>query len=311
MYFEYRSFEDMNRLIIDKLHIFPHDIDLIVGIPRSGMLPANLIALYLNKPFTDIDSFIEGKIYASGERGTYIDIKEYRNILIVDDSINSGNALQKAKSKLTNMTKKFHLEYAVVFSSTKGSHLIDYYCEIIDYPRIFQWNLFHHPSIIPQSCFDIDGVLCKNPPIDDDGPIYTEYIMNAIPLYIPSVEVDTLITCRLEKYRKATEEWLAKWNVKYKHLIMLNLKTKEERISWGKHGKYKGEIYKKTKNILFVESSLAEAIQISKISRKPVFCIETFDMINANILFNKIKYSFSTRMKFFIKKRLRIIINKF
>ena len=35
------------------------NVDLVVGIPRSGMLPANLIAMYLNKPFTDINSFLE------------------------------------------------------------------------------------------------------------------------------------------------------------------------------------------------------------------------------------------------------------
>lgn len=57
MYIEYRSIVDMNNIIVKNLQKLPHDIDLVVGIPRSGMLPANLIALYLNKPFTDIDSF--------------------------------------------------------------------------------------------------------------------------------------------------------------------------------------------------------------------------------------------------------------
>ena len=67
-YFEYRSISDMNNIILRNLHIFPHDIDLVVGIPRSGMMPANLIALYLNKPYTDIDSFISGRILGAGRR---------------------------------------------------------------------------------------------------------------------------------------------------------------------------------------------------------------------------------------------------
>ena len=46
----YRSFADMNNDLVRNLARFPHDVDLIVGIPRSGMLPANLLALYLNKP---------------------------------------------------------------------------------------------------------------------------------------------------------------------------------------------------------------------------------------------------------------------
>ena len=56
----YRTFSDLNELIIRRLYILPKDIDLIVGIPRSGMVPANLIALYLNKSLTDLDSFING-----------------------------------------------------------------------------------------------------------------------------------------------------------------------------------------------------------------------------------------------------------
>ena len=35
---------------------------------------------------------------------------------------------------------------------------------------------------------------------------------------------------------------------------MLDFKTKEERQAWGKHGEYKGHIYRKSDNILFVES---------------------------------------------------------
>ncbi len=74
MYFEYRSIEDLNNAILTNLSLFQQQFDLIVGIPRSGMLPANLIALYLNKPFTDIDSFIEGRVYSSGERGSSLDV---------------------------------------------------------------------------------------------------------------------------------------------------------------------------------------------------------------------------------------------
>lgn len=58
-------------------------------------------------------------------------------------------------------------------------------------------------------------------------------------------------------------------------MIMLDFKTKEERQAWGKHGEYKGHIYRKSDNILFVESSLNEAITISKISNKPVFVLKT------------------------------------
>lgn len=278
----YRSIADMNEAILRNLHKIPHDIDLVVGIPRSGMLPANLIALYLNKPFTDIDSFIQGRIYATGERGAYDNSDIHCKVLIMDDSIHSGSALSKAKLKLKNIIeeKKFTLLFGVVYSIEESTHLVDFYCEVTSKERFFQWNIFHHGYFVKNAFFDIDGVLCPNPPEDDDGELYIKYISNAPVLYRPTVEIDTLITCRLEKYRKITENWLEENGFKYKRLIMLDLPNKQARLKWGKHGKYKGEQYKKSNAILFVESSLHEAKDILSVAKKPVFCIETMSLMN-------------------------------
>lgn len=108
-------------------------------------------------------------------------------------------------------------------------------------------------------------------------------------LYKPTVTIDQLVSCRLEKYRAVTERWLSNNGIKYNKLTMLDFKTREERIAWGKHGEYKGKIYKGSDDVLFIESSLAEAKQIFEISHKPVFCIENFMMINDESSFNKAK----------------------
>lgn len=278
----YCSINDLNTFILRNLHKFPHDIDVVVGIPRSGMLPANLIALYLNKPYTDIDSFIEGKTYKCGERGAFVENVGSNRILVVDDSICKGGAINKAKQKLAPLSGGYSFIYAAIIAAKEATSLVDVYCEIVDVPRCFQWNILHHPYVIPNSCFDIDGVLCEDPPYDDDGLQYTRYIENAIPKYIPTVEINTLVTCRLEKYRESTEKWLKQNNVKYQKLVMLNMKTKQERVKWGKHGKFKGKIYAESPTFIFVESSMRQAIDIVKTSRKPVFCTETFSLLSYN-----------------------------
>lgn len=281
----YRSIADMSNVLVRNLYKFPHDADLIVGVPRSGMLPANLLALFLNKPFTDIDSFIEGRVYSSGERGEFIKDAHSKKIIIMDDSFYKGGALNKVKNKIKQLkdSEKYDIYYGVVYTTSLGMQQLDFWCEVIDSDfRVFQWNLFHHKSIIGASCFDIDGVLCPDPPIDDDGPKYIDYIKNAPLLYAPSTVIDTLVSCRLEKYRVITERWLAQHNIKYRKLIMLDLKNKEERIKWCKHGEYKAQVYRNSSNILFVESSLSEANIIKKLSGKDVFCIETFQMLNAD-----------------------------
>ena len=96
----YRSIAQLNATIMKNIAKFPKDIDLIVGIPRSGMLPANLLALYMNKPYTDIESFLEGKVYACGYRGNYIKERGVKKVLVIDDSVSSGSAMRKAKEKL-------------------------------------------------------------------------------------------------------------------------------------------------------------------------------------------------------------------
>lgn len=305
MNIEYKSIADMRMAILRNLYKFPHDIDLVVGIPRSGMLPANLIALYLNKPFTDIDSFVDGRIYSSGERTKFSGEYKSGKILIVDDSIAKGVAHNKAKDKIKQNPELSNLNiiWAVVYASEEGADQIDIYCEITGLYRVFEWNLFHHPHFINKCCCDIDGVLCLNPPIDDDGPLYTEFISNAPVLYKPTRKIDTLISCRLEKYRSITEEWLKDNGIEYNQLIMLNFKTKEERIAWGKHGEYKGELYKKSSNVLFIESSLAEAKDILRVSGKPVFCTETFEMLNNET----ISYKMTSKLKR-IKNQLKTIL---
>ena len=257
----------------------PHDIDLVVGIPRSGLMVANMLALYLNKRLSDLDSFIEGRILPCGDtRISMVSSGEIRRVLVVDDSVHSGNTINKARKKISNLAETYSYFYFSPIVTTGGKQYVDAYAEVIDDERIFEWNLFHHHQI-NNSCLDMDGVLCKDPIIDDDGEQYKNFILTTPPLFLPTTTIDTIITCRLEKYRSLTEKWLRQHDIQYNHLIMLNLPTKASRLSWGKHGEYKGHFYKSSPNTLFIESSFTQAQKIASISGKPVICIETNNLI--------------------------------
>ncbi|MEI6899042.1 MAG: phosphoribosyltransferase family protein [Bacteroidota bacterium] len=276
----YRNIADLNRIILKRLNILPRDFDLIVGIPRSGMLPANLLALYLNKPFTDIHSFINGHIYKAGARGQFFDVKDYRKILVVDDSIASGSAMIKSKESLKEVSENFEISFCAIYVIPGKEKMVDYYFEVVPLPRYFQWNIFNHTTL-EKACFDIDGVLCIDPTEDqnDDGPIYRDFVLNAPPLYIPGAKIGTIVTSRLEKYRSETEEWLKKHNVKYNDLVLLDLPDKEARVRAGNHAQHKAKTYGSKPYVLFIESSLSQALEINRITKKPVFCTENFEMI--------------------------------
>lgn len=276
----YRNITDLNNIILKRLSIIPRDFDLIVGVPRSGMLPANLLALYLNRPYTDIHSFLNGHIYKAGARSQFFDISEFKKILVVDDSIASGSAMVEVKESLKHLESKFDIKYCAVYIISGKEKMVDYFFEIVPLPRYFQWNILNHTTL-EKACFDIDGVLCEDPKPEqnDDGEKYIDFILNAPPLFIPGSKIGTIVTSRLEKYRKETETWLKKYNIKYNDLVMLDLPNMAARQKANNHGDHKAKAYMAKPYVLFVESELHQAIEINRISKKPVLCTANFEMI--------------------------------
>lgn len=285
----YRTISDLNRIVLERLYILPRDFDLIVGVPRSGMLPANLLALYLNRPYTDLDSFVNGHIYKAGARGQFFDMSAYRKVLVVDDSVASGSALAKYKELLRPMADRFDFKYCAIYVIPEKRDLVDYYFELLPLPRYFQWNILNH-TVLEKSCFDIDGVLCVDPPdeVNDDGQRYVDFLLNAAPLFVPGCKIGTLVTSRLEKYRPQTEQWLSMNKIKYEKLIMSDHQSQEERQKANDHAANKAREYASPHYALFVESSLPQAIQINRLTGKPVLCTETFEMIfnSKSVLYN-------------------------
>ena len=240
----YRTYADM-ALHIKQILPKISDVDLIVGIPRSGMVPAYMIGAFLNRYVCSLDEFVSGIAYSKGIRS--VRERTVKKVLVVDDSVNDGLAMRRAKERLQGKEKEFELVYMAVYAVEKATGLVDVYADICPQPRFFQWNYMYHPGLLPQACLDIDGVLCVDPTAEenDDGEKYRQFILNARPLFVPNDKVKALVTSRLEKYRPETERWLAENGVKYEKLYMLDLPSREERIRRGAHASFKAGIYKK------------------------------------------------------------------
>lgn len=281
----YRSIDDMNHTLAVNLSKVPAGTDLIVGVPRSGLLAANLLALHLNLPFTDVEGFMQGRILQSGSRlKKYMKpFEEYRQVLVIEDSVWSGNSIVEVKEKLDGLYPDKDIKYTAVFIGPDAMDKVDFYFDICPGPRMFEWNMMHH-ELLENCCVDIDGVLCKDPTEEqnDDGPLYEHFLSNVETLLQPSQTIGCLVTNRLEKYRPQTEAWLAKNNVKYKKLVMLDLPNKEARLKANNHGGFKASVYIKNDYWLFIESSDWQAQQIANISGKAVYCVDARKMIYPN-----------------------------
>ena len=266
----YRSVDDMNQLIKSKLHLIP-DVDCIVGIPRSGMLPATLIALYLGKPLISVEQI--GSCSNKFTSRVPLNDMQIRRALVVDDSCSSGNAMCKVKEQLKSYGD-IKFIYSAVYVTETSKSKVDFYFDIVEQWRVWEWNIMDH-LVLESACVDLDGVLCVDPTPEqnDDGENYLKFLANAAPKFIPKHKIKVIVTCRLEKYRTETIQWLKKHNVKYDKLYMMNLSDAITRRKLGHYADYKAKIFREVGATLFIESNPIEAQGISMITGKTVYCL--------------------------------------
>ena len=283
---EYRTVAQLDDAVVSWLGDLPRDIDIVAGIPRSGLLVANLLALHLNVPMTDVAGLIEGRVIQSGARFKGEDPRRFlwkpRHVLIVDDSVCSGAAMQKVRAQLAAAALPHRLSFAAVYMAPEAlldGH-VDLYREIVSMPRVFEWNLMHG-TVLSNSCMDIDGVLCLDPTDEenDDAHEYLRFLRETPALLLPTAPVGWLVTSRLEKYRAQTLEWLARHKVQFGELRMMQYPDMAARRAAKAYAQFKADIYVETGAWLFIESDAAVAAQIAQLCGRAVFCTETREML--------------------------------
>jgi uncharacterized HAD superfamily protein/adenine/guanine phosphoribosyltransferase-like PRPP-binding protein len=277
--FGYVSIAQLSADIRSKLYVIPRDIDLVVGIPRSGMIPSYMIGLFTNRLVVDLETFLangqagHGRTRAVGAK--LVAPFAAKHILLVDDSLRTGKSIRACVDRIraSGFTGKV-TTCAVIVVPERGSDVDIFFREMPD-PRIFEWNAFHHPQI-ENSCFDLDGILCVDPTSreNDDGPRYAEFLRSARPLIVPTQRIGHIVSARLEKYRAQTEQWLVEHGITYGKLHLIDLPTAAERQRLGSHGSHKARIYQETNAVLFYESDVKQSQEIARLSGKPVLCIE-------------------------------------
>ena len=280
-YRNYRNFNYVNALIMNNLERIPEDIDLIVSIPRSGLLIGTLIAEYTNKASTDLFSYLADVDNYKLNVGSFApasSVKTAQNILLVDDSMGVGITMDKAKDLVRKKNPTCKITTCVGWVEPFSTNKVDIYFSILR-DQFFPWSVLKRG--ISDACCDIDGVLTEDVPaeFDDDGEKYINFLKNQKPKFRPDRKIHTLVTGRLEKYRAITEEWLRQHNVQYGNLIMLNLPNKQEKMKQDT-GNFKAEVFRKSGLQLFIESDFREGNVIKSLNpEKCVYCVKIADYL--------------------------------
>jgi uncharacterized HAD superfamily protein len=237
----YRNFSDLAKTIRSNLHLIPRLP--VVGIPRSGMIAASMIATLKHAPLFTLGDMLPSKF------------------LLVDDSVSGGQTFAKAIKQLPEQCEFTTLAvYRKPSSPPVGITL-----ETLPGPRVFEWNWAKHYHL-RNALLDIDGVICEN------GDGYSlDHINNAKPLHIPRQKVKALATGRREEHRAETEAWLKKHNVQYGKLFMAHP---------GCHGRHVKRVAAQEVNPTWiVESDISQAGYLAQYLELPVLCTDANAMM--------------------------------
>jgi orotate phosphoribosyltransferase len=283
----YRSIRDLTHDLLR--WELPSDVEVIVGIPRSGLLAATILALHRNVRLTTVEGLLRGELIHGGPRspedpGDFL--RRPRRVLVLDDSLLTGRQMAEVRKRLMPLEHHHSTLYAAVYVHPGNQSLLDLFYECIPTPCVFAWNVMHH-CLLAHSCVDIDGVLCRDPSLaeGDVGTAYVTSITNVQPRCVPTYRIKYLVTCRPERYRRLTEDWLSRHGIAYDNLIMRASRTaRAERNGSGSDAIFKASVYKRTDTQLFIVSSPGLAYDIARLSGGDVLCTDTMELVRPSMI---------------------------
>lgn len=262
------NFEGAISLTRDWSKRFPCRYDLVIGIPRTGLMIAGMIADQFAIPLSTPD------ILPAFWKPPTMPMRELKHILIVEDSTTRTTHLRSAKLEVLGLFPGARVDLGSLFVSDSVNP-VDTYGFKLNGHCIFEWELMNI-EFAGKIASDLDGVLCADPSPElmKDEVQFEEWMRNAPPYRIPVYGLSAIITSRAEKHREATEEWLSKNGVKYCRLCMDLSKEGEYRdfIS------YKIDAINRIKPQLFLESNDETARHIHYQTGVTVISMETMSM---------------------------------
>jgi orotate phosphoribosyltransferase len=283
----YRSVAELNDTVVRWAGALPRDIELVVGVPRSGLLVANLLSMYLNLPMTDVDGLMCGRILRSGARYRgdcrTVFLSTPRNVLIVDDSVSYGGQMALVRAEVARANLEHRVDYGAVYVTpeARDERLVNYFGEVVSRPRVFEWNLMHHESLLARSCVSLEGVICpSNPRAGGRGGKSGHTPLEGVePLWVPDHPVGWLVSTGSEARRPGTEAWLASKGVVCEKLVMRGEDEGWPEREGEKDVWFKAEVYASSGADLFLEGSLEVSCKVAKLTGRPVSCVAPREMV--------------------------------
>lgn len=275
----YLTTEDLTR---DTLSLVPHlppDITHVYASARSGLLPGSLMAEMLHLPLHVVRNR-EGDLVPASHGWRLLEGVPDKpgKILVIDDTTMTGNSLLRVQQILKDTPGE--KLFCSVYCNPKAATKPDLWAVELPWPHLLEWNLFNS-VLLDSFALDFDGILCHDcpPEDDDDGPRYERFLRDAPPLHLVRKRpMQLIVTARLEKYRPDTLEWMERWRMRARQIIMGPWQTIAERrrddVAAWKAEQLKPFLRRRKgiKPKMFIESDPRQAERIALLTGHLVVC---------------------------------------
>ena len=251
-----------------------------VAIPRSGMLPASIMATLTHGQLWQAGS--DGvEAVGSGLRFERLE-NQSAQVYVVDDSIWSGTAMEKAVQSVRRRWPKAEIVRIALISHSSAVRKVERFHSVYDH-HFFQWNYANGP-FSHHIAWDMDGVLCDDF-TKDEVASEARYLkaLKRMPTTAmrPVKHPLTIITARSEKYRVETMKWLERSGYQVENLIMAPW-TAIDGHELNQVARWKAQQFNRLLDDkrIYVEShaGLAHGI-FDNIQRGTVLCTETSEVL--------------------------------
>lgn len=270
----------------------PSDIIGVIGIPVSGMIPAAYLSRMLCVPLYSLD-YSEGILsVGDGKRNRNVSRSDGR-YLVVDDTVYGGGEMQRAQ----NAIKRTDLQCVFAAVYCRKPEAVDIFSVYAPGSVVLEWNIFNSASLAGNTVMseckggfasDFDGVICEEPPVNDvrDFARFEWWLANARPQYIPRKhEIPLVISFRIEPWRQVTKQWMHRWGVRAKQLVLHPAKTIRDRErDRNRVVTLKGSVFRDSQCGVMFESDVQQARVIADVSGKTVIVPTTGEVFTGDAI---------------------------
>ncbi len=258
------------RLVADSIILagkLPPDVTAVAGVPRSGMLPAAVIATHLHLPLAQVTAAGKVELLGHGSRGRSFGFPDKGRTVVVDDTVYGGTEMGRIRRHLAG---RADILYAAVYPRPQRISLVDVYARPLPSPHLLEWNFANNGPFGGHAAnalygagvaLDLDGVIVHDD--ESGGPVGGPFL---VPRTLPC---KLIATGRSESSRAQTEAVLRSVGAKWDRLEMLPDGVALTPESAAAH---KAKFYRASPLGFFVESDPVQAELIHTLTGKPVVC---------------------------------------